>query len=158
MAYRRKITNVLNDFTDFVNRGNVVDLAVAVVVGGAFSKVVDALVKLVTTAVMDPVLRKLKVETLSAVPGGALLVSMINFLVIAFVVFIVVRAIERFKRKEEAKAAAAPNPQQDLADAVERLAIALESRKLWDDHSINQPPLACQYSYLLLLDLFLLIH
>jgi len=130
MAYRRKITNVLNDFTDFVNRGNVVDLAVAVVVGGAFSKVVDALVKLVTTAVMDPVLRKLKVETLSAVPGGALLVSMINFLVIAFVVFIVVRAIERFKRKEEAKAAAAPNPQQDLADAVERLAIALESRKL----------------------------
>ena len=130
MAYRRKITNVLNDFTDFVNRGNVVDLAVAVVVGGAFSKVVDALVKLVTTAVMDPVLRKLKVETLSAVPGGVLLVSMINFLVIAFVVFIVVRAIERFKRKEEAKAAAAPNPQQDLADAVERLAIALESRKL----------------------------
>ena len=130
MAYRRKITNVLNDFTDFVNRGNVVDLAVAVVVGGAFSKVVDAVVKLVTTAVMDPVLRKLKVETLSAVPGGVLLVSMINFLVIAFVVFIVVRAIERFKRKEEAKAAAAPNPQQDLADAVERLAIALESRKL----------------------------
>ena len=130
MAYRRKITNVLNDFTDFVNRGNVVDLAVAVVVGGAFSKVVDALVKLVTIAAMDPLLRKLKVETLSAVPGGALLVSMINFLVIAFVVFIVVRAIERFKRKEEAKAAAVPNPQQDLADAVERLAIALESRKL----------------------------
>ena len=130
MAYRRKITNVLNDFTDFVNRGNVVDLAVAVVVGGAFSKVVDALVKLVTIAAMDPVLRKLKVETLSAVPGGVLLVSIINFLVIAFVVFIVVRAIERFKRKEEAKAAAAPNPQQDLADAVERLAIALESRKL----------------------------
>ena len=130
MAYRRKITNVLNDFTDFVNRGNVVDLAVAVVVGGAFSKVVDAVVKLVTTAVMDPLLRKLQVETLSALPGGALLVSMVNFLVIAFVVFIVVRAIERFKRKEEAKVAAAPNPQQDLADAVERLAIALESRKL----------------------------
>lgn len=130
MAYRRKITTVLNDFTDFINRGNVVDLAVAVVVGGAFSKVVDAVVKLVTTAVMDPVLRKLKVETLSALPGGALLVSMINFLVIAFVVFIVVRAIERFKRKEEAKAAAAPNPQQDLANAVERLALALESRKL----------------------------
>ena len=130
MAYRRKITNVLHDFTEFINRGNVVDLAVAVVVGGAFSKVVDALVKLVTIAAMDPVLRKLKVETLSALPGGALLVSMIYFLVIAFVVFIVVRAIERFKRKEEAKAAAAPNPQQDLADAVERLAIALESRKL----------------------------
>ena len=130
MAYRRKITNVLNDFTDFVNRGNVVDLAVAVGVGGAFSKVVDAVVKLVTTAVMDPLLSKLKVETLSALPGGALLVSMINFLVIAFVVFIAVRALERLKRKEEAKAAAASSPQQDLADAVKRLAIALESRKL----------------------------
>ena len=130
MAYRRKITNVLNDFTDFVNRGNVVDLAVAVVVGGAFSKVVDALVKLVTIAAMDPVLRKLKVETLSELPGGSLLVAIINFLVIAFVVFIVVRAIERFKRKEEAKASAAPNTQQQLAEAVERLAIALESREL----------------------------
>ena len=130
MAYRRKITNVLNDFTEFVNRGNVVDLAVAVVVGGAFSKVVDALVKLVTIAAMDPVLRKLKVETLSALPGGALLVSMINFLVIAFVVFIVVRAIERFKHKEEAKAPAGRNTQQQLAEAVERLAIALESREL----------------------------
>ena len=130
MAYRRKITNVLHDFTEFINRGNVVDLAVAVVVGGAFSKVVDALVKLVTIAAMDPVLRKLKVETLSALPGGALLVSMINFLVIAFVVFIVVRAIERFKRKEQAKAAPGPNTQQQLAEAVERLAIALESREL----------------------------
>ncbi len=130
MAYRRKITNVLKDFTDFVNRGNVVDLAVAVVVGGAFSKVVDAVVKLATGAVMDPLLNRLQVETLSALPGGALLVSMINFLVIAFVVFIVVRALERLKRKEEAKAAALPNPQQDLADAVERLAIALESRQL----------------------------
>ena len=130
MAYRRKLAHVLNDFTDFVNRGNVVDLAVAVVVGGAFSKVVDALVKLVTIAAMDPVLRKLKVETLSAVPGGAFLLSMINFLVIAFLVFIVVRAIERFKRKQEAKAAAGPNTQQQLAEAVERLAIALESREL----------------------------
>ncbi len=130
MAYRRQITNVLHDFTDFVNRGNVVDLAVAVVVGGAFSKVVDALVKLATGAVMDPVLQRLQVETLSALPGGALLVSMINFFVIAFVVFIAVRALERLKRKEEAKAAAASNPQQDLADAVNRLAIALESRKL----------------------------
>ncbi|HJN34802.1 MAG TPA: large conductance mechanosensitive channel protein MscL [Prochlorococcus sp.] len=130
MAYRRQITNVFHDFTDFVNRGNVVDLAVAVVVGGAFSKVVDALVKLATGAVMDPVLQRLQVETLSALPGGTLLVSMINFLVIAFVVFIAVRALERLKRKEEAKAAAASNPQQDLADAVNRLAIALESRKL----------------------------
>ena len=130
MAYRRKITNVLHDFTEFINRGNVVDLAVAVVVGGAFSKVVDALVKLVTIAAMDPVLHKLKVETLSDLPGGSLLVAIINFLVIAFVVFIVVRAIERFKRKEEAKAAAGPNTQQQLAEAVERLAIALESREL----------------------------
>ena len=130
MAYRRQISNVLHDFTDFVNRGNVVDLAVAVVVGGAFTKVVDALVKLATTAVMDPVLQRLQLQTLSALPGGALLVAIINFLVIAFVVFIVVRALERLKRKEEAKATVGPNTQEHLAEAVERLAIALESRKL----------------------------
>jgi len=130
MAYRRQIAKTFHDFTDFVNRGNVVDLAVAVVVGGAFSKVVDALVKLATGAVMDPVLQRLQVETLSALPGGTLLVSMINFLVIAFVVFIVVRALEHLKRKEEAKAVVVPSTQQHLAEVVERLAIALERRTL----------------------------
>ncbi|MFL0726300.1 MAG: large conductance mechanosensitive channel protein MscL, partial [Prochlorococcus sp.] len=113
MASRRKVAKVVSDFRSFINRGNVVDLAVAVVVGGAFSKVVDAIVKLVTGAVMEPIMQKLKVNTLSAMPGGSLLVSVANFLVIAFVVFLVVQALESFKRTEEVLAQEKPVEETD---------------------------------------------
>ncbi|MFL0733376.1 MAG: large conductance mechanosensitive channel protein MscL [Prochlorococcus sp.] len=125
---------MVSDFRSFINRGNVVDLAVAVVVGGAFSKVVDAIVKLVTGAVMEPIMQKLKVNTLSAMPGGALLVSVANFLVIAFVVFLVVQALESFKRTEEVLAQEKPveetDSQQQLAIALQRLTAALERRQI----------------------------
>ena len=134
MASRRKVAKVVSDFRSFINRGNVVDLAVAVVVGGAFSKVVDAIVKLVTGAVMEPIMQKLKVNTLSAMPGGALLVSVANFLVIAFVVFLVVQALESFKRTEEVLAQEKPveetDSQQQLAIALQRLTAALERRQI----------------------------
>ncbi|MFL0731425.1 MAG: large conductance mechanosensitive channel protein MscL [Prochlorococcus sp.] len=137
MASRRKVAKVVSDFRSFINRGNVVDLAVAVVVGGAFSKVVDAIVKLVTGAVMEPIMQKLKVNTLSAMPGGSLLVSVANFLVIAFVVFLVVQALESFKRTEEVLAQEKPveetDSQQQLAIALQRLTAALERRQIWAD-------------------------
>lgn len=134
MASRRKVAKVVSDFRSFINRGNVVDLAVAVVVGGAFSKVVDAIVKLVTGAVMEPIMQKLQVNTLSAMPGGSLLVSVANFLVIAFVVFLVVQALESFKRTEEVLAQEKPveetDSQQQLAIALQRLTAALERRQI----------------------------
>jgi large conductance mechanosensitive channel len=134
MASRRKVAKVVSDFRSFINRGNVVDLAVAVVVRGAFSKVVDAIVKLVTGAVMEPIMQKLKVNTLSAMPGGSLLVSVANFLVIAFVVFLVVQALESFKRTEEVLAQEKPveetDSQQQLAIALQRLTAALERRQI----------------------------
>ena len=134
MASRRKVAKVVSDFRSFINRGNVVDLAVAVVVRGAFSKVVDAIVKLVTGAVMEPIMPKLKVNTLSAMPGGSLLVSVANFLVIAFVVFLVVQTLESFKRTEEVLAQEKPveetDSQQQLAIALQRLTAALERRQI----------------------------
>ena len=137
MASRRKVAKVVSDFRSFINRGNVVDLAVAVVVRGAFSKVVDAIVKLITGAVMEPIMQKLKVNTLSAMPGGSLLVSVANFLVIAFVVFLVVQALESFKRTEEVLAQEKPveetDSQQQLAIALQRLTAALERRQIWAD-------------------------
>ena len=134
MASRRKVAKVVSDFRSFINRGNVDDLAVAVVVGGAFSKVVDAIVRLITGAVMEPIMQKLKVNTLSAMPGGSLLVSVANFLVIAFVVFLVVQALESFKRTEEVLAQEKPveetDSQQQLAIALQRLTAALERRQI----------------------------
>ncbi len=130
MASRRKISKVINDFKAFINRGNVVDLAVAVIIGGAFSKVVNALVKLVTEAVMTPTIDKLQVESLGALPGGELLEAVINFLVVAFVVFVVVEAVERLKRKEEAIALEEPDAQKLLTETLQRLTEALNRRQL----------------------------
>jgi large conductance mechanosensitive channel len=126
MAPRR--SSFLADFKAFINKGNVVDLAVAVVIGGAFGKVVDAVVSLVMTTLLEPTLKAARVDSISAWPAGAVLVALINFLVIAFVVFLIVRAIESFRRKEEA--VAPPDPQAQLASAVTRLVEALDRRGL----------------------------
>jgi large conductance mechanosensitive channel len=128
---RRAASSFLSDFKDFINKGNVVDLAVAVVIGGAFGKVVDAIVSLVMTSLLEPALKAAQVDSISAWPAGAVIVALINFLVIAFVVFLIVRAIEAMKRKEEIKAAdAGPDPQAELAAAANRLAEALDRRAL----------------------------
>lgn len=99
------------------------------VVGGAFGQIVDAAVKLVTGAILDPTLNRLGVDRITEWPAGELLVAIINFLVIAFVVYLIVRALERFKRKQVEEEAPL-DPQQQLADAANRLAAALESRQL----------------------------
>jgi large conductance mechanosensitive channel len=128
---RRATASFLSDFKDFINKGNVVDLAVAVVIGGAFGKVVDAIVSLVMTSLLEPALKAAQVNSISAWPAGAVIVALINFLVIAFVVFLIVRAIEAMKRQEEIKAAdAGPDPQAELAAAAHRLAEALDRRAL----------------------------
>jgi large conductance mechanosensitive channel len=133
---RRRTTGFLRDFQDFINRGNVVDLAVAVVIGGAFGKIIDSIVTLVTSAILNPTLQAANVDSIKAWPAGDLLVAIINFLLIAFVVYLIIKALEKFKRQEAAVASVAPdapNPavtQQQLADATNRLAAAIESRQL----------------------------
>jgi len=124
----KRRSTILSDFKDFVNKGNVVDLAVAVVIGGAFGKVVDAVVSLVMTSMLAPALKAANVSAISAWPEGAVIVALINFIVIAFVVFLIVRGIEAMKRGE--RPISAPDPQAQLAAAATRLAEALERRQL----------------------------
>ena len=125
---RFKATSFLRDFRDFLNRGNVVDLAIAVVVGGAFGKVIDAVVSLVMGQLLTPSLKSLGINQINAWPAGHLLVALINFVVISFVVFLIVRAMQSLKRQEAAEAS--PDPQSQLAAAADRLSRALESRQL----------------------------
>lgn len=121
-------SSFFSDFKAFIQKGNVVDLAVAVVIGGAFGKVVDAVVSLVMTSLLAPALKAANVSAISAWPAGAVIVALINFVVIAFVVFVIVRSIEALKRGE--RAVAAPDPQAQLAAAATRLADALDRRQL----------------------------
>jgi len=125
---RFKATSFLRDFRDFLNRGNVVDLAIAVVIGGAFGKVIDAVVSLVMGQLLTPTLKSLGINQINAWPAGHLLVALINFVVISFVVFLIVRAMQSLKRQEAAEGS--PDPQSQLAAAADRLSRALESRQL----------------------------
>ena len=118
----------VSDFQAFIKRGNVVELAVAVVIGGAFGKVVDAVVTLVMGSVLQPALKAANVGAIANWPAGALVVTLINFLVISFVVFLIVRSIETLYRKKDA--VAAPDGQALLASAVTRLSDALDRRQL----------------------------
>jgi large conductance mechanosensitive channel len=117
-----------SDFQAFIKRGNVVELAVAVVIGGAFGKVVDAVVTLVMGSLLQPALKAANVGAIANWPAGALVVALINFLVISFVVFLIVRSIETLYRKKDA--VAAPDSQALLASAVTRLSDALDRRQL----------------------------
>jgi large conductance mechanosensitive channel len=98
------------------------------VIGGAFGKVVDALVSLVMTNVLQPALKAANVASIQDWPAGSVIVALINFLVIAFVVFLIVRAIEAMRRSDDA--IAPPDPQAQLASAATRLADALDRRQL----------------------------
>lgn len=112
----------LGEFKEFINRGNVMDLAVAVIIGGAFASIVTAL----TTNIINPLISVVtggSADTVSGlvVPGteidfGAFISACINFLIVAFVVFLLIKAVNRAqdlgnkiakKEKEEEKPAPA---------------------------------------------------
>ena len=118
----------LSDFKAFINKGNVVDLAVAVIIAGAFGKVVNSTVQLIMTNILEPSLEAANVKSVAQLPGGDIIVSTINFIVIAFVCFIVVRAVEKMKRREQVAESKTPDPQVVLASAITRLTEVMEER------------------------------
>ena len=118
----------LSDFKAFINKGNVVDLAIAVVIAGAFGKVVGSVVTLIMTNALEPALKVANVDSINSWPAGSVIVAIINFLVIAFVCFLIVKSIEASKRKQEVIAETKPDPQAQLASAMTRLTDALERK------------------------------
>ena len=123
-----RIPIFLTAFQSFVSKGNVVDLGIAVIMAGAFSKVVNSVVTLLMTNVLEPVLKEADVESLAKLPAGEVLVALINFIVIAFVCFILVKTVEVARRKKEAVEASRPDPQAQLASAMTRLTEVLEKQ------------------------------
>ncbi|MFY8111031.1 MAG: large conductance mechanosensitive channel protein MscL [Flavobacterium sp.] len=106
---------MISEFKDFIAKGNAMDLAVGVIIGGAFGAIVNSLVAdVITPALLNPALKAAQVENLADLKtdGGILygkfLAAIISFLVIAFVIFLMVKAINSMKKKEEASAPTAP--------------------------------------------------
>jgi large conductance mechanosensitive channel len=97
---------MLKEFREFAVRGNVMDLAVAVIIGGAFGKIVTSLVNDLLMPLIGLVMGGVNFSDLAIVVGGAevrwgaFVQSIIDFLIIAFVIFLLVRVINRLKREE----------------------------------------------------------
>lgn len=134
---KRVTGSLFKDFQGFIKKGNVIDLAIAVIIGGAFGKIVTSLIEdIITPVILNPALKAANVEDLAklqinGVKYGVFLASVINFVVVAFVIFVTIRAFEAMKRKEkraEAVAEVKPDPQERLTLAVERLAEVMESK------------------------------
>lgn len=139
-----------SEFKEFALKGNVVDLAVGVIIGGAFGKIVDSLVKdlimpivnLVTGGQIDYANKYLVLS--GTVPAGASLVEAqkvgnvfaygnfitiaINFTILAFVIFMMIKQINRLKRSEPAPAPAAPPPTPEDVVLLREIRDALNKR------------------------------
>ncbi len=106
---------MLKDFKKFIIRGNVIDLAVAVIIGGAFGKIVTSFVNDVIMPLIGILLGKVDFKSLKwvieeavgdtpevALNYGMFIQNVIDFVIIGFVIFVMIRLIEKLKRKPEA--------------------------------------------------------
>jgi large conductance mechanosensitive channel len=98
---------LLREFKEFINKGNVIDLAVAVIIGAAFAAIISSLVDdVVTPLLLKPALDAAGVEDLNKLTWGTVkygnfLAAIIKFLIIAFILFMIIRTMNSMKRKKE---------------------------------------------------------
>lgn len=110
---------MFKEFKSFILRGNVVDLAVAVIIGAAFSAIVSSFVTdVITPLVLKPAMDSLGVAKLeelawNGVLYGKFIATVINFLVVAFCIFVMIKAINKFQKKKEETPAAPAGPTKD---------------------------------------------
>ncbi len=112
---------MFTEFKEFAMKGNVVDLAVGVIIGGAFGKIISSLIDdVITPLLLKPALATAnlsKIEELTIFGGvkyGMFLSALINFFVIAFVLFMIIKGINHSKKKEEIAAPPAPTQEELL--------------------------------------------
>ena len=118
--------SMMSEFKDFAMKGNVIDMAVGIVIGGAFGKIVSSFV---ADVLMPPIglllggvdFSDLAVTLRAAADGGEAVLmrygvfiqTVVDFLIIAFAIFMVVKAMNSMKKKEEAAPPAAPAPSKE---------------------------------------------
>lgn len=104
----------INEFKEFIKRGNVLDLAVAVVIGGAFSSIVNSLVNDLIMPLIGVIIGGINFKGLTLTVGNATIYygnfiqNIINFLIIAFAIFMLVKFVNRFFKKKEGVKEEAP--------------------------------------------------
>lgn len=108
---------MLKEFKAFAMRGNVVDLAVGVIIGAAFSKIVSSLIDdVITPLMLKPALeaanltRLEELTFLGTVKYGVFLSATLNFIIVAFILFLIIKGVNVAKKKDEASAHPSPPP------------------------------------------------
>ena len=126
------MTGMLKGFRDFVMRGNVLDLAVAVVIGVAFNAVVTSLVNDVIMQIIAAIVGKPNFDNLTFTIGsgiiyyGRFLTALINFLIIAATLFVIIRSFEELQKRRR-------GTEEELEDAPEDIVLLSEIRDLLRD-------------------------
>ena len=132
---------LLEEFKAFVMRGNVVDMAVGVIIGGAFGKIVTSLVNDIFMPIIGMVLGNVDFSSLeikigepvegaeqAAIRYGMSIQEIVNFLTIAFCIFMVIKLINKAKKKKDEEPAPAPEPTKEevllteIRDALNKMA------------------------------------
>jgi len=115
------------EFKSFAIRGNVIDLAIGVIIGGAFGKIVTSLVNDLMMPLLGLLLGGLDFSALSFtfvdadIKYGLFIQSIVNFFIISFSIFLFIRYISKLKKKDAEEEKAAPDPQEELLKEIRDL-------------------------------------
>ncbi len=129
------MTKFINQFKAFAMKGNVIDLAVAVVIGAAFGKIVSSLVENIITPIIGLLMRGVDFSGLSYTVGDAVIAygkfiqSMIDFVIVAFAIFLAVKAMNHAKEAMEGKTEPAAEKPTEPSEEVKLLREIRDSLK-----------------------------
>ncbi len=124
----------LEEFKAFAVRGNVIDLAVAVVIGGAFGKIVTSLVENIITPTIGMLMGGVDFTGYSFQLGsayikyGAFIQSIVDFTIVAFVIFLAIKGLARLKREEETVEVEKPKEPSDEVKLLTEIRDSLQNR------------------------------
>ena len=126
---KKKITNnelvkkggsTFKEFKEFISKGNIFDMAVGVIIGGAFGKIVTSLVNDIIMPLVGIIIGghdfsglTLKVKA-AVINYGKFIQNIVDFLIVALCIFVVVKAMSKFKKKEEEAPAEPPKPSEEV--------------------------------------------
>ena len=125
---------MFKEFKEFISRGNVFDLAIGVIIGGAFGAIVKSLVSDILMPVVGLILGRINFDELRivlkesqgktpelAIKYGLFIQSAINFIIIAFVIFLVVKAINKVRKQQDKESPAEPTATESLLSEIRDL-------------------------------------
>jgi len=136
-----KSMGFVREFKEFISRGNVIDLAVGIIIGSAFTAIVNSLVNDIIMPAISPITGKQGFKNLKyvitpasegieevAIRYGSFIQQVVDFLIVAFVVFSIVKAMNSFRRKKEEKVEEDPKPSDEVVLLTEIRDLLKEER------------------------------